>query len=276
LRDLVVAAEDLGVHGVVLTEHTSVPATITSIYPYGGGGPGRLPAEAQFADPLVAIAGLAASTTRLRFSTGVLLSVLRHPILLARAAATAAGFADGRLDLGIGVGWMREEFDALNIPFDGRGSRFEESIGLLRRLWTGEAVEHRGHHYGFEPLVVRPIPPAPIRLLVGGHSDLAIRRAARFGDGWMAAYPAMDELRFMLTKLDTERKDAGTSEQPFELRSGLATIDRDGVRTLGELGVHGLVVRSWQLVSSPAPRADMPVHALIDGLSAMLQEIGDL
>jgi probable F420-dependent oxidoreductase len=268
-RDLVTLAsyaEELGLEGVAVGDHVCVPANVSSIYPYSG-HTADLPIDTEFPDPIVLAAGLGVATTSLRFMTYVLLVPLRHPVLLAKEIATAAVLSQGRLDIGVGVGWLREEFDALGVPFNQRGSRMDESIQVMRSLWAGSAVEHKGKNFAFEPIAVHPTPPAPVRVFVGGYSDAALWRAARQGDGWVAVNPTIEELEAMLRRLEQQLRDAERDVSTFSIRSGLkgrATAGR--IQALEELGVSDFFVMPWQLTDDRTWIYDLTIDNVLDAL----------
>jgi probable F420-dependent oxidoreductase len=270
LREIAVAAEQLGVAGVAASDHPCVPGLLRSEYPYTGRR-AVLPAETEIADPIPLITALGASTERLRFMTYVLIAPLRHPVMLAKHAATAAVLTGGRLDLGVGAGWMREEFAALGVSFEQRGSRLDEMLPLLRELWTGEAVEHHGRHFDFEPLAVNPRPARQIPILVGGHGDAALRRAARLADGWVGVSPTVDELGEIVGRLRALRAEHGTRQRSFEIRTGLkGDLSRASLDRLRSLDVGGLVVTPWQLVRTGTPiRSDTILEALSRVVAAL-------
>lgn len=264
LTRLVRFAEEVGFVGVTVPEHVGVPAQLDTEYPYGKTT--ELPIGTEFPDPLVLVGALGAVTTRIRFMTYALLLPLRHPVLLARAAATASVLSQGRLDLGVGVGWMREEFDALGIAFETRGARMDEAVGLLRPLWSGEPVAHDGVHFRFPPLAVHPTPPSPVPLFLGGHSDVAIRRAVRHGDGWMGISPTVEELTAMLGRIREEREKAGSQDRPFPVRTGVkGRLTPEKLDALGELGLDALLVTPWQVLPG-STLYGLTVDTLIDAL----------
>lgn len=248
LVELAQHLDGTGVTGVAVSDHLFVPDDVASPYPYTGGRPAELPPDTYFSDPVTVIAALGAVTARLRFMTYTLLAPLWHPIVAARQVATAVALLGDRIDVAVGVGWMREEYDALGIPFESRGRRLDEAIPLLRRLWSEDTVEHTGDAYGFRPLSLRPRPPSPIPVLVGGHSRPAIRRAAQLGDGWVGVNPDLPELEAIIALLAQERTAAATDDRPFVVRTGLkGPLGEEQLRELAKLGVDGLVVLSWQL-----------------------------
>ena len=215
LVTVAIRAEEAGFEGVALADHASQPETIRSTYPYGArkGGAKILPS------PLVMVGALSTATTRLRFTTWVLVVPLRHPILLAKEIATAARLSQNRLELGIGLGWMREEFEAVGIDPATRGARLDEMWSLMTRMWTGEYVGSDTELFRFEPNLILPTLDSPPPLLVGGHTAAAIRRTARIADGWVGAYPGADELARILAAIDLERTRASAEMAPRS-RSG--------------------------------------------------------
>jgi probable F420-dependent oxidoreductase len=270
---LVEMAEATGFDGVGVADHVCVPVRLDSQYPYTGRR-GLVPAGAEFPDPLVLIAGLSARVTRLRFMTLVLLASLRHPILLANQVATAASLTESRLDLGVGVGWMREEFEALKVSYACRGSRTDEMLALLRELWSGEPVEHNGQHFAFERLEVRPVPPEPVPIFVGGVSHSALRRAAQFGDGWVGVNPTFEELAEIVNGLQVECHALDRAPGDLQIRTGLkGQLTEDAISAAAELGVDGIVVLPWQLPPRGVSIDEMPHDELARRLRGLAELI---
>lgn len=178
------AAEQFGFDAVWMFDHLLTPVDLESRYPYSRDGSYLLRAADPFFDPLGLIGVLAGATTRIRIGTGVMVAAYRHPVVLAKALATVDQFAPGRIVLGLGNGWMREEFDAVGVPFERRGARFDEYIRALRAIWSGQPASFDGEFYRWVRAGFLPAPTKPIPIIVGGHSDAALRRAARLGDGW--------------------------------------------------------------------------------------------
>jgi probable F420-dependent oxidoreductase len=179
--------EAAGFDSLWISDHVVMPTTVASRYPFSADGRATWATDAPWYDAVVLLGMLAAVTERVELGVAVLLLPLRHPIVFAKQAASLDALTGGRLTLGVGAGWMAEEFDALGVPFATRGGRFDEWIALLRAVWTGEPPAHLGAHYDL-PADVRcyPRPAHPIELLVGGHTSAARRRAGRAGDGWLA------------------------------------------------------------------------------------------
>jgi probable F420-dependent oxidoreductase len=212
LVELARAADELGFDSLWLGEHVALPVAYGSEHPTHGGGAHQHHAgpivdpSTELLDPWAALGAAAAVTRRLRLATGIYLLPLRHPLLTARAACTLQDVSAGRFVLGVGAGWLQEEFDALGVPFEDRGSRLEEALAVLRRALTGEPFDHRGRHFAFGPVQVSPR-PVELPVVLGGNSDRALRRAARLGDAWFASgTPSFDDavrLRDRLAELSS-------------------------------------------------------------------------
>jgi probable F420-dependent oxidoreductase len=268
------AAERSGVTGVALSEHPAVPEGFSSPYPFGGGKPANLPTDTLLPDPIVAIAGLAASTSSVRFMTAVLIAPLRHPVMMAKEVATAAALANGRVDLGVGVGWLREEFEALgNNWFESRGVVLDEILELLPKLWTGKPIGYSGTHFSFAPVAVNPTPPQPIPIFVGGTSKAAARRCAEFADGWVGANHAVVEVAEMMSRLEQARSAAGRA-RPIAVRTGLrGAITPTQIAAVRELGVDSILLAPWQIGERRPSIHDIDVAAIADALPNLVDMI---
>jgi len=248
LLDVARSADACGLDALAISDHVCFPERIGSAYPYAPDGKPFWDATAPWPDPWVTIGAMAAVTTRLRFLTNVYVLPARHPLLVAKAVGTAAVLSGDRVILGIGVGWMREEFELLGEDFDTRGRRTDEAIGILRALWRGGAVAHHGRFYRFAPLTMSPAPSRPIPIYVGGESEPALRRAARHGDGWISVLHTRDELRPLVARLHALRAEHGRSAEPFDLVVSCSeAFDLDGCRRLEELGVTTVLTAPWLL-----------------------------
>lgn len=181
-------AEQVGFESMFCIEHVVVPTDYTSVYPYAPdgklpGGPGIV-----LPDPLIWMTYAAAVTRTIRFMTGVMILPQRNPLVLAKEVATLDYLSKGRVELGIGVGWLREEFDALGVPFEGRGKRADEYIHAMRALWTSDDAAYSGSTVQFQGINSNPKPVhGQVPIIVGGHSHAAARRAGRLGDGYFPA-----------------------------------------------------------------------------------------
>lgn len=185
------ALEDAGFDSLWVSDHIVLPREIRSPYPFAADGKATWATDTPYFDALIALALAAAVTERVRLGTAVLVMPLRNPVELAKQAASIDVASGGRLELGVGAGWLEEEFDALGVPFEGRGRRLDEWIRIARACWTGAPEAINSRHYELPADVLAyPAPDRPIPLLIGGHSPAALRRADRVGDGWLAQQAA--------------------------------------------------------------------------------------
>jgi probable F420-dependent oxidoreductase len=180
-------AEELGFHSVWLFDHLFTPRHLDSKYPYSPDGSYPMLPELPFYDPVAVMGVVAGATERIRIGTRVLIPTYRHPVVLAKELATIDACAGGRMLLGVGAGWMAEEFEAVDVPMDDRFARMDEHLALMRAAWQQGVSQHDGRFYSHVEAGFGPQPPSPgntIPLIIGGHGDAALRRAARYGDGW--------------------------------------------------------------------------------------------
>jgi probable F420-dependent oxidoreductase len=220
-------------------------------------------------DPWVTVGHLAAVTTRLRFVTTVYILPARTPIHVAKQVGTAAVLSGNRVTLGVGMGWMEEEFEAMGTPFAKRGKRADEMVGAMRKLWTGEIVEHHGDHFDFGPLEMLPAPTESIPICVGGVSDIALRRAAR-NDGWISDLHTIEELAEIRRKLDGYRKEYGREHLPFAVYgSARDAWDLDGYRRLADAGVTHLITMPWYFYAG----ADADLAGKVDGIKRFADDV---
>ena len=236
------AAEDAGFESLWTVEHVIVPAGYQSEYPYDPSG--KMPGgEAlDIPDPLVWLAWVGAHTSRLNLGTGVLILPQRNPGVLAKECATLDAMSGGRVRLGIGVGWLEEEFDALGVPFADRGARTDEYVAALRALWTEAEATHHGDFVHFDRAISQPKPAnGSIPIVVGGHTKIAARRAGRLGDGFFPGKGSVDELRDLFAVMRESAEKAGRDPDAIELTTGgEAAFAPDPVAALGELAEMGV------------------------------------
>lgn len=176
-------AEELDFDSVWMFDHLMTPVGLESKYPYSSTGDYGMSPDDPFYDALGLYGVLAGATRRVKIGTGVLIGAYRPPLVLGKLLATVENFAPGRVVLGLGAGWMREEFDAVGVPFERRGARLDEYIAALRSVWSGRS-QFEGDFYSWAEAGTRPAPTQPIPIIIGGHGDRALERAARLGDGW--------------------------------------------------------------------------------------------
>ncbi|MFL2988088.1 MAG: LLM class F420-dependent oxidoreductase [Candidatus Poriferisodalaceae bacterium] len=241
--DLARTAEEVGFHSIWAVEHAVVPVEYASTYPYDEGG--RLfkgASQLDHSDPLIWLAFAAAATTKIRLATGILILPQRNPLIAAKEIASLDRLSDGRLDLGIGVGWLREEFDALGVPFEARGARTDEYLRALRVLWSETEAEFHGEFVDFAPVFCQPKPTQqPIPILVGGHSDRAARRVGELGDVFFPAERPVETLTSLHSLAKEYAEKAGRDPSGIELWTS-STGDRDHLDQLVEAGVTQVMV----------------------------------
>ena len=251
------AAEAAGFESIWTVEHVVVPTEYASPYPYSPTGkmPGTV--DSPIPDPLIWLTYVAAVTSAIRLATGILILPQRNPVVLAKEAATLDQLSGGRLLLGIGVGWLKEEFDAIGVPFAERGARTDEAVTALRALWTQDAATFHGRFSDFTDCVLRPHPVQPsIPVHVGGHTDAAARRAGRLGDGFFPARGDHDELARLFEVVRQTARDHGRDPSAIELSTGgrgaLGDRALDEVRALADLGVDRVIVPAFAFWGDPA------------------------
>lgn len=249
------AAEAEGFSTIWSGEHVVMVDRSESRYPYAADGQIAVPAAADWLDPLVGLSFVAAATQRIALATGVLLLPEHNPVLLAKQAASLDVLSGGRLTLGVGVGWSREEFEALGVPFEHRGRRAAEYAAAMRVLWRDDVASFNGEFVTFDSVRVNPKPVRhrQIPIVVGGNSDSALRRLAAWGDGWYGFNLAsVDAVRERIAVLEQMCAQSGRDIRELHLAVALDGGEPGDVRALSELGVTEVV-----LVETPPedPRA---------------------
>jgi probable F420-dependent oxidoreductase len=215
-------AEDMGFHGLMSGDHAVYPESIVPNYPYSESGVPPMQADDEYPDQTAIFAAMAAVTNTLLFTCGVYVLPLRNPHEVARASATLAILSDNRFVLGVGIGWMKEEFDIYGVDFHRRGKITDEIIEVLHKLWDGQMVEHHGAHFDFPRVQLSPAPQTHPSIYVGGSSQIALRRAARVGNGYIGAGTAPDDVGPLLQRLNTLRTEYGRDHRPFEAMIGIS------------------------------------------------------
>jgi probable F420-dependent oxidoreductase len=243
------ACDEAGFDSVAISDHLIQPEKLETPYPYTQDGAPRWGAFTHWPDPWVAIAAMAAVTERLRFVTSVYVLPLRNPFQVAKTVATASVMSQGRVVMGVGAGWMREEFDAMEQSFSRRGRRMDEMIEVLQKLWQGDGyVEHHGEFFDFAPVEMRPVPLAPVPIWVGGLSQAALRRAATLADGWISDVHSTSDLKKWIAKIIALRDDSPRAGQPFSVLGAVTDAHTiDGYRRLEESGVSHVQTLPWTL-----------------------------
>jgi probable F420-dependent oxidoreductase len=240
---LAIAAEQAGYTSFCVPDSILYPEVSHTRYPYTADGNRGFLEGRPFIEPFSLIPALAAVTERLRFTTFVVKLAIRHPVLVAKQATSVAVLTNERFGFGIGLSPWPEDYAACGVAWERRGERMDEMIAILRGLQTGEYFGFRGKHFQIDRIKLCPVPSRPIPLLVGGHADAALRRAARVGDGWMHAGGEAGELARLLARLAELRREVGTERRPFEIHAiSLDAFTLDGVRRLEDLGVTDAIV----------------------------------
>ena len=243
--------EDMGFSSFWLPDHVVLFEQYASEYPFATDGQPPFMQRQGWFDPLFGLMAAAATTSRIRLGTNILIYTERHPILLAKEAVAVDHYSGGRLDLGLGIGWSKQEFAALGIPFDRRGARADEYIRAMTHLWQDELATFEGEFVSFRDAVALPKPVQSPRppILVGGQSRGALRRAARLGDGWVNMQLTPDELPSYMKQLDEECEAIG--RDPKSLRRihsfiySTADTYKRYLDVAEEGGVDELAVAPW-------------------------------
>lgn len=244
------AAEAHGWHAIAVPESVFYPELVSVKYPYTKDGARFWQPDTPYLDPWVAIPAMAAVTERLFFYTNVIKLGIRSPLLVAKTVGSAAVLSNERVGLGVGLGWIPEEFAWCGTDYATRGARVDEALEILTRLLGGGAdfVEFHGKHFDFGRLTMSPAPRRPVPLYVGGHSEPALRRAAKYGDGWCSAMMKTREFAPVVARLGELRREYGRADRPFAIQAAcIDAFDVDGYRRLADAGVTELVTQPWVL-----------------------------
>jgi probable F420-dependent oxidoreductase len=268
------AAEEAGYHSMVIPDSICYPLHADSVYPYSPDGSREFLEGKPFVEPFSLIPFLGAVTSRIRFTTFVVKMPIRNPVLLAKQATSTAVLTGNRLVLGVGTSPWREDYDVLGVDWASRGRRMDESIAILRGLAAGGYFEHHGRCFDLPPVQIAPVPAEPIPVLIGGHSDAALRRAARLGDGWMHGGGDPGDLPRLLARLGDFRRECGAADgvRPFEVHVISAdAYTADGVRRLEEQGVTDVII-GFRWPYTVGPDAE-PLGQKIDSLRRFADDV---
>jgi probable F420-dependent oxidoreductase len=265
LEALAEGAEQRGVATIWVGEHVVLFGEYATRYPYAEDGRIPLPSGTGLLEPMVTLSYLAARTSTVRLGTAMLLLPQRNPVYVAKEVSTLDWLSGGRMDLGVGVGWLKEEFDALNVPWERRGRRTDEYLAVLQTLWRDDTSSFHGETYDlpdcemFPKPVQQPHPP----IHIGGETPAALRRAARHGQGWHTFNRSPEELAAGLAELDEYLAEAGRSRD--ELRITVCPyfnpLTPDGVEAYAEAGADAVAALFFSFDPDK-------VEATLDGLEA--------
>ena len=237
------AAEDAGYDSMVVPDSICYPRHSDSVYPFNPDGSREFLEDKPFLEPFSLIPALGAVTTRLRFVTFVLKLPVRNPVLVAKQATSTAVLTGNRLVLGVGTSPWREDYEVTGVPWAHRGQRMDEELRIIRGLSAGGYFEFHGTVFDLAPVKINPVPSEPLPILIGGHGDAALRRAARAGDGWLHGGGDPADLPGLLARLAELRRAEGTAGRPFEVHViSMDAYTVDGVRRLEDQGVTDAIV----------------------------------
>lgn len=246
LIEIAKTAEEVGFTSIALPDSIFYMEKQSADYPYTPDGSRMWNAETPWVDPLIAAGAMGAVTSTLRFYTNVMKLGSRNPLLLARQVGSVANLTGNRFGFGVGIGWAPEEFEWCGQPYARRGKRVDEMIEVIKLVLAGGMVEFHGEFYDFDKLQMSPAPSTPVPFYVGGHTDVALKRAARVGDGWTSAMMTCAQLAETIGKLKALLAEFGRQDEPFEFQAVcIDKFDVDGHRELAEAGVTDNIVMPW-------------------------------
>jgi probable F420-dependent oxidoreductase len=264
LAELARTAEEVGFDNIALPDSIFYMEKQSTDYPYTADGSRMWNEETPWADPLIVAGVMGAVTSTLRFYTNVMKLGSRNPLLLARQVGSVANLTNDRFGFGVGIGWAPEEFEWCGVPYAKRGKRVDEMIEVIKLVLGGGMVEFHGEFYNFDKLQMSPAPNKPVPFYVGGHTDVALKRAARIGDGWTSAMLTCDQLAEIIDKIKKLLAESGRADDPFECQAVcIDKFDVDGHRDLVAAGVTDNIVIPWIL---DGHGFDAPIEAKKDSL----------
>jgi probable F420-dependent oxidoreductase len=264
------AAEEAGWDGFIVPDSICYPEVSDSKYPYTPDGDRRFLEDKPFIEPFSLIPAMGAVTERLRFTTFVVKLPIRQPVLVAKSAASVAVLTNNRFGFGVGLSPWPEDFRVCGQEWKSRGKRMDEMIEIIRGLTKGDFFEFHGKHYELESIKICPTPTQRLPILIGGHSEPALRRAARLGDGWMHAGSDQETLDRLLASLKELRTEYGREREPFELHViSLDAYSPDGIRRLEAAGITDVIVGFRDVYAGQ----DMPLQQKIDAVRRYADDI---
>ena len=236
-------AEQVGLESVWTFEHAIVPVDYQSKYPYSADGKMGVTPETNFIDPLIALTLVAAHTKNLRLGTGVNILPQVSPLMLAKQSASLDLISNGRFMLGVGIGWLKEEFEAMGTPFERRGARFDDYIQAMRKVWSEDVVEHQSDFVKFTGFKSYPLPvQEPFPVIIGGTKGKAFERIAKYGQGWFAPTPQADQLKDQMQSLADACAKEGRDPSTVEVTCmWVPAMGLDSIKQFEDLGVARLV-----------------------------------
>ena len=265
------AADQAGYHGMVVPDSIAYPEVSDSTYPFSPDHTREFLEDKPFIEPFSLIPAMGVVTQQIRFITFVLKLPMRHPLLVAKQATSVAVLTGNRLSLGVGVSPWPDDYQLLDIPWEGRGRRMDEAVAVVQGLSAGGYFEYHGEVFDLPSVKISPVPTKPIPILVGGHAPAALRRAAR-ADGWMHGGGDPADLPGLLDKLRAIRKEEGSADKPFEVHViSLDAFSVDGIHRLEEQGVTDVIVGfRWPYTVGPDTE---PLQQKLDNLRRYADDV---
>jgi probable F420-dependent oxidoreductase len=263
-------AEDVGIESVWTFEHVMIPVDYESKYPYSPDGKMGAPPETNLIDPLIALSAIAQNTTSLRLGTGVNILPQVSPLYLAKQAASLDFISNGRFMLGVGIGWLREEFQALGVPFERRGARFDDYVEAMKKVWSGDVVEHKSDFVewsGFKSYPV-PVQKPHVPVIIGGSKGKVFERIAKHGDGWYAPGSGVEQMADLIGQMRKACEQFGRDPSTVEISCMwiAASEGVDAIKRYEDLGVSRLIAPVFALGGPPLEALDKLGNEVISKL----------
>lgn len=237
------AAEQAGFDGITVSDSICYPQEASSKYPYNADGSREFLESVPFVEALIAVSAMAAVTEKVQFATMVYKLAVRQPAIVAKQVQAIQVLSGNRFNFGVGISPWEEDFAVCGVPWAKRGKRFDEQIEILRGLETGEFFGFESELHQMPANKMTPIPTQPTPILIGGHAEPALKRAARVGDGWMCAGADLDELEAYIKRINELREEYGTADKPFKIyTTGKDAFTKEGIAKLEEIGVTDVVI----------------------------------
>jgi len=237
------AAEEAGFHGLTIPDSICYPQEASSRYPYNKDGSREFLESVPFVESLIAVAAMAAVTQKIELATFVYKLAVRQAPVVAKQVQGIQVLSGNRFVFGVGISPWEEDFAVCDVPWDKRGQRLDEQIDILRGLESGDFFAYHGELHDMPANKMCPVPSRPTPILIGGHAEPALRRAARVGDGWMCAGADLAQLQAYISRIRQLREEYGTADRPFRVyTTGQDAFTPDGIARLEEIGVTDVVI----------------------------------